>query len=100
MQRNFSLMAKFLFDNYGAKSIIQRAFSEKAAGRSYFGTANAVAVFTNFPIDSFLTSKHIHKRRWFALRPAKGGQMIRSQGKYFSQDEIYRIVMLLRESEM
>ena len=26
--------------------------------------------------------------------------MIRSQGKYFSQDEIYRIVMLLRESDM
>jgi hypothetical protein len=31
---------------------------------------------------------------------AKGGQMIRSQGKYFSKDEIYRIVMLLRESDM
>lgn len=26
--------------------------------------------------------------------------MIRSQGKYFSQDELNRIVMLLRESEM
>jgi hypothetical protein len=26
--------------------------------------------------------------------------MIRSQGKYFSQDEVNRIVMLLRESDM
>ena len=29
-----------------------------------------------------------------------GGQMIRSQGKYFSKDELNRIVMLLRESDM
>jgi hypothetical protein len=29
-----------------------------------------------------------------------GGQMNRSQGKYFSKDELKRIVMLLRDSEM
>jgi hypothetical protein len=29
-----------------------------------------------------------------------GGQMVRSQGKYFSKGELDRIVMLLRESEM
>jgi hypothetical protein len=29
-----------------------------------------------------------------------GGQMIRSQGKYFSKDELNRIVMLLRDSDM
>ena len=33
------------------------------------------------------------------FQPA-GGQMIRSQGKYFSKDELNRIVMLLRESDM
>jgi hypothetical protein len=34
------------------------------------------------------------------ISQSAGGQMIRSQGKYFSKDELNRIVMLLRESDM
>src|SRR5262245_16080477 len=34
------------------------------------------------------------------VQAKKGGSMIRSQGRYFSDGELKRIVMLLRESEM
>src|SRR5436190_14846377 len=35
-----------------------------------------------------------------SISQSAGGQMIRSQGKYFSKDELNRIVMLLRESDL